>query len=442
MIEILKKYTGVSIIEGIQSHEFRNLLIQIKHYREKLLGKINDEETIIIYSDYNFYSISLLIALYSKKINVVPIIKTTKKELADKIDVCFPDKLITINKSGELDIEIFHKKKENKLDDVYSKGDTGIILFSSGTTGKPKVMVQNLTKLINSIPKPKKQKSLVFILFLMFDHIGGLNTLFYCLICGSTFVIPKNRKPSTIIKTIFKNKINILPTSPTFLNLMLMDESFDPKKLQSLKLITYGTERMPIQLLKRLNELLPKIKFLQTFGTSETGILKTISKSSDSLYFKISDPEKDYKIVDGELYLKSKNTIKGYINQANTNFKSDGWFATGDLVQQDEEGYIRIIGRNNNVINVGGLKVLPSEIEEVINSVEGVVDCTVYEEPNNIVGSIVCAKVYVNNLNNEEIDYKKKIKSYCRKRLDKYKIPVKIYITDDLKINQRGKKLI
>ena len=181
---------------------------------------------------------------------------------------------------------------QNLLDyfnQVTIKNDTGIILFSSGTTGKPMVMIQNLSNLIREIKIPRKQKTLTFILLLMFDHIGGLNTLLNCLISGTPFVIPRDRSPETILELIHKHKVNVLPTTPTFLNLMLMSDGLEKSKISSLKLITYGTERMSQVLLTKLNLLLPKIKFLQTFGTSETGILKTISKSSSSLFFKITE---------------------------------------------------------------------------------------------------------------------------------------------------------
>ena len=298
-------------------------------------------------------------------------------------------------------------------------------------------MIQNLTEIIRSIKKPRKQKSLVFIILLMFDHIGGLNTLLNCLISGSPFVIPSDRKPSTIINLIKKNNINVLPTTPTFLNLMLMDEAFSSIKLKSLKLITYGTERMSDTLLRKINKLLPRVKFLQTFGTSETGILKTQSKSSSSLYFKIVDDENEHKIVDGELYLKSVTSVNGYLNHNNDNFKNDGWYATGDLVEQDEEGFIKIIGRKNKIINVGGLKVLPKEVEDVINNIDGVIDSTIFGEENNLTGNIVCAKIYTKDIDTSKL--KIIIKKTCRKKLDKYKIPVKIYF-DKLKITERGKK--
>ena len=219
-----------------------------------MITKMSSYFLIIIF----FYKSSAIII--EKKVNIIPIIKTTQKELEEKIEESCPDHIISIEKAGKLVITKQDSKKIlDEKEKVTSLGDTGIILFSSGTTGKPKIMIQNLTQIINNIKEPKRQKSLIFILFLMFDHIGGINTLFQCLKNGTPFVIPSSRNPSEIIKLINQHQVNVLPTSPTFLNMMLMDDEFDENKLNSLKLITYGTERMPNSLLNKINNCLPKI---------------------------------------------------------------------------------------------------------------------------------------------------------------------------------------
>ena len=375
--------------------------------------------------------------LSSKNVNIIPIVKTTAKEIDIKISESNPNKIINVSSDGEIEIKTCPVNNKKKLSVI--KASTGLVLFSSGTSGKPKLMIQNLSSLISSIPVPRRQKSLIFLIFLMFDHIGGINTLLRCLISGSPIVIPKDRSTSTIIHLIEKFNVNVLPTSPTFLNLLFLDNGFSINSFKSLKMITYGTERMPENLLKKINKILPRVKLLQTFGTSETGILKTSSKSSDSLLFKIVDNDNTHKIVDGELYLKSNNTVSGYENQESTNFLDNGWYKTGDLVEEFEDGYIKIIGRKNNLINVGGLKVFPSEVEQIINQIDGILDSTVYGEFNNITGNIVCAKIYTNLENT--IFLKSKIKSHCRQNLDKYKIPIRI-IFSSLKINSRGKKAL
>tara|TARA_X000000368_G_scaffold177679_1_gene140125 strand:- start:2708 stop:4045 length:1338 start_codon:yes stop_codon:yes gene_type:complete len=439
ILNIIKDYNGICIIDKTGSYSFSDLIKKIENYKKELKSQISDFDNVVIYSDYNFFSIALLIYLSTRKINIIPIVKSTQSELDSKIKESQPNIILSINNDGDTVIEkIYNQASNNDIKNkLLQQGDTGIILFSSGTSGKPKVMVQNFSKLINNIPKPKRQKSLIFLIFLMFDHIGGLNTLLNCILTGAPIVIPRNRKPATVIGLIEKYKINVLPTSPTFLNLLLMDDFFSTNKFESLRLITYGTERMPHPLLNRLRKKLPKVRLLQTFGTSETGIVKTVSKSSDSLFFKINDSEQDFKIVDNELYLKSKTSVDGYLNHDSSSFKYDGWYATGDIVVQDSEGFIKIIGRKNKIINVGGLKVLPSEIEEVINEVEGVLDCSVYSEENIITGNIVCVKIYTDLKNT--INLKKHIKKKCISELDKYKRPVK-FTFNELKINKRGKK--
>ena len=438
--DIIKSYQGNAIYDNNGIYTYKDLNKQIDLYDKIISGKIKDNDNVILLSDYNFYSISLLLSLSKKNINIIPLIKTTQKEFEEKVTESIPDYIIKISKNGKLIIEKLKingvLKDKNK---VTSLGSTGIILFSSGTTGKPKLMIQNLSQIIQNIQKPRRQKSLIFLLFLMFDHIGGINTLFQCLKNGAPIVIPTSRNPSSIIELIENHKVNVLPTSPTFLNMMLMDEKFNEEKLDSLKLITYGTERMPKTLLEKINKNLPKVKLLQTFGTSETGILKTKSMSSDSLFFKIIDENQQYKIIDNELYLKSNTSVGKYLNHKNSSFIKDGWFKTGDIVETNEKGYIKIIGRKNKIINVGGLKVMPNEVESIINSIDEVIDSTVYGEPNNITGNIVCAKIVTKTDNKPEL--KKKIKKLCISKLDKYKIPVRINFSD-LEMNSRGKKLI
>ena len=440
MIELIKKYKGECITDLNGGYTFSDLVNQINEFKNLLSNKIRNHDRVLIYSDYTFNSISLLISLSDLNVNIIPLVKTTESEYQEKVESVNPHLILSFNDNNKLIIKNskLTPNKEDVFNDVSNKGDTGIILFSSGTTGKPKVMIQNLTKIISSIKIPRRQKSLRFIILLMFDHIGGINTLFNCLINGSPFIIPQDRSPSLVISLINKHQVNILPTTPTFLNLLMIDESFDSSKLKSLKLITYGTERMSEVILNKLNLNLPKVKLLQTFGTSETGILKTQSKSSNSLFFKIIDNEKEFKIVGDELYLKSKTQVNGYVNHNNDSFLNDGWYATGDLVETNQDGYIKIIGRKNKLINVGGLKVLPKEIEDVINSVNRVDDSTVFSEPNNIVGNIVCAKIFTQLENTKKL--KLEIKSVCRKNLDKYKVPVKLFFVK-LEMTNRGKKL-
>jgi acyl-coenzyme A synthetase/AMP-(fatty) acid ligase len=438
----LSEYKGEAIVDKNGSYSFNELLSQIEKYSKNLISNSNiNKRVVVIDSDYSFYSISLLFALLDQNCIVVPIVKTTDVEFNSKIAASEANVIIHINDDHNLEYKILNKTTIIHEDflNILNKNRSGIVLFSSGTTGDPKVMVHDYNNFAERFLPPRNQKTLRFMLFLMFDHIGGLNTLFNCINNGSPIIIPENRNPSDILNIIETKKVQILPTSPTFLNLMLQVEGFEDRDLSSLKLITYGTEKMPKILLEKLNILLPNVKYLQTFGTSETGILKTQSKSSNSLYFKIIDDTAEYKIENNQLLIKSKTAVAGYKDEKSNKFTEDGWFITGDLIELDEDGYMRIIGRINDVINVGGLKVLPSEVEEVINSIDGVIDSTVFARDNAITGQVVCAKIVVNR-GADISELKKLIRYTCGLKLDKYKNPVKLILTDTIEYTSRFKK--
>ena len=117
--------------------------------------------------------------------------------------------------------------------------------------------------------------------------------------------------------------------------MLLLSEDYHNYNLDSLELITYGTEPMPMTTLKKLNDIFPKVRFLQTYGLSEVGILRSKSKSSDSLWVKIGGEDYKTRIVDGMLEIKSKSSMLGYLN-APSPFTDDGWFKTGDSVEKME----------------------------------------------------------------------------------------------------------
>ena len=417
-------------------YTYEEFIKQIKDYKN-ILDKHNiSSKVVVILGDYSFYNLALFFALYENKNIIVPITSNIKKVQDDFIEESFCQTIIKTDERNLLIQDLKTISSHNMIDNLREKNSSGLILFSSGSTGKPKAMVHNLDTLIDSF-KDKKEKSMNMLVFLMFDHIGGLNTVFNALCMGACLIIPKIKDAKTICELIEKYKIMVLPSSPTFLNLILISEEYKNYDLSSLRMITYGTETMPQSLLLKLKEVFPKVKFLQTFGTSETGISTTSSKSSNSLFMKLEDINGEYKIVENELWLRSKTQVLGYLNASMDSFTSDGWFKTGDLVEVDGE-YIKIIGRAKEVINVGGQKVLPAEVESIILEMEEISDCMVYAEQNAITGqTVVCDVVLNKNIEN----IKKRVRVFCKDRLDTYKIPTKVNVVDKTNFSDRFKKI-
>ena len=437
---ILEKFKSFNSKNAIvfedRIYTYEEFVKQIKDYKD-ILDKHNiSSKVVVILGDYSFYNLALFFALYENKNIIVPITSNIKKVQDDFIEESFCQTIIKTDEKNLLIQNLKTTFSHNMIDNLREKNSSGLILFSSGSTGKPKAMIHNLDTLIDSF-KDKKEKSMNMLVFLMFDHIGGLNTVFNALCMGACLIIPKIKDAKTICELIEKYKIMVLPSSPTFLNLILISQEYKNYDLSSLRMITYGTETMPQSLLLKLKEVFPKVKFLQTFGTSETGISTTSSKSSNSLFMKLEDINGEYKIVENELWLRSKTQVLGYLNASMDSFTSDGWFKTGDLVEVDGE-YIKIIGRAKEVINVGGQKVLPAEVESIILEMEEISDCMVYAEQNAITGqTVVCDVVLNKNIEN----IKKRVRVFCKDRLDTYKIPTKVNVVDKTNFSDRFKKI-
>lgn len=438
MVDKFKDNDQIAIIYDGKKYSYNELYIKIKEIENFIKDKIKSGEVVAILADYSFVSIALFFALYENKNIIAPITSTSQKEIDGKIKESFGTKIINLENENLVITNIKSEASHKIINDLQTSKCAGLILFSSGSTGAPKAMIHNLDTLVDSYGD-KKQKQINMLVFLMFDHIGGINTMLNILSMNATMIIPQNRNADDICKLIEEYKIAVLPSSPTFLNLILINRSYEKYDLSSLRMITYGTETMPEGLLGRLKAVFSKVRFLQTFGTSETGIAATSSKSSSSTFMKIDDENLEYKIVDNELWLRSKTQILGYLNRSMESFTNDGWFKTGDLVELDNEGFIKIIGRNKEIINVGGQKVLPSEVESVLLGMDEIEDCLVYGEQNAITGqSVSCDVVLKSGV--EADGFKILVRKFCKDKLDSFKIPTRVNVVQKTEFTERFKK--
>jgi acyl-coenzyme A synthetase/AMP-(fatty) acid ligase len=285
--------------------------------------------------------------------------------------------------------------------------------------------------------KPARQ-SYRILSFLLLDHIGGINTLFYGLTNGGTVVTVSDRNPACVCRSIDRHRVEVLPTTPTFLNLLLLSGAYQHHDLSSLRLITYGTEMMPESTLARLHETFPGVRFQQTYGLSELGILRSKSREDGSLWVKVGGEGYETKIVDGVLWVRAQSAMLGYLNAENR-FDDKGWFNTEDAVEQDGE-WLRFLGRTSEIINVGGQKVYPAQVESVLLTMENVLDAVVRGERNPLLGRCVVARV---KLQKPEpvLDFKLRMQRHCRGQLAPYMVPVKVEITEDQLYNARGKRV-
>ena len=167
------------------------------------------------------------------------------------------------------------------------------MLFSSGTTGRSKASVLDFAKVLGKYGEARRPRRTLG--FLNLDHIGGINTLLHTLSQGGALVTIAERTPQTVCAAVAEHRIQVLPTTPTFLNMLLISGAHADHDLSTLELITYGTEPMPLGVLQRLNTVLPGVRLKQTYGLSELGILSTKSRDNDSLWVKLGGEGFDYR---------------------------------------------------------------------------------------------------------------------------------------------------
>jgi acyl-CoA synthetase (AMP-forming)/AMP-acid ligase II len=246
-----------------------------------------------------------------------------------------------------------------------------------------------------------------------------------------------DRSVKSICEAIQNHRVALLPTTPSFLNLLMAARAHDQYDLSSLQRITYGTEVMPQATLERIRRTLPQVKLQQTYGLSEVGVLGSKSRDDGSLWMRIGGDGFQTKVVDEILWIKSDYSMVGYLN-APSAFDDEGWFNTQDRVEVDGD-YFRILGRVTDLINVGGQKVYPAEIEEVIMSLANVVDVAVYGESNPLLGQIIVARIAL--LEPEPLDaLKARVRIACKARLAAYKVPTRVVVSAEALYTARYKK--
>jgi long-chain acyl-CoA synthetase len=381
------------------------------------LSEVKSGDVVALIGDFDPQSILTLLQLIDKNVVLAPLTTDTKLQH----DYFFESALVDVVIEGASVRRIEHGVTHEFIEQLRSKDHAGLVLFSTGTTGRPKAILHDLTLFMQRFETPRP--TLKTINFLLFDHIGGLNTLLHTLFNKGTVVAPKSRSVEDILATCLEHEIEVLPTTPTFLRMMLMSGLIPDSVPETLRIITYGTERMDQPTLNALCELLPKVEFRQTFGMSELGIVRVKSEARDSLFMKVGGEGVETRVVDKVLEIRSETRMLGYLN-AESPFDSDGWYNTKDIVEE-RDGLYKVTGRTSEVINVGGLKFMASEVERVALQYENVELVKAEAKPNPITGQHV--ELTVQSATNNEVD-KAGLKTFLTEQLPSHMMPKRIRI--------------
>ena len=416
-----------AVIDGAQVHSYRALLSAIARWTTTFADHGITGRVVSIEAEYGLEAIAAIVGAAIGGNVLVPISMAVDAHRDMFLAMAEVEYRVIPGRAGRDIVPTGREAAHSFYQALRQAATPGLVLFSSGTSGTPKAAVHDLGVLLQKFTVSRHAfRTLVF---LQLDHIGGLNTLFYTLANGGTVVIAEGRMPREVCSAIARHRVQLLPTSPTFLNMLLLSEEHQQHDLSSLELITYGTEPMPAHTLERVHAAFPNTRLLQTYGLSELGILRSQSRQPGSLWIRVGGEGFQTKIVDGRLFVKAQSAMLGYLN-APSPFDDEGYFDTGDLVERDGD-WLRILGRATEVINVGGNKVLPVEVENVLLAMENVADVEVHGEPSPIMGRIVVATVRLAHPE-DAAAFKTRMRLFCQGRLPDYKMPTRVRFSDGL----------
>jgi acyl-CoA synthetase (AMP-forming)/AMP-acid ligase II len=385
---------------------------------------IGEGSVVAVLGEFSPQTCALFFALIRARAIAVPFTKAVHAELDRFMEIAGVEYSIVVDAGDAATVRAVDGFRRNALIEAFlAERMPGLVVFTSGSTGEPKGILHNLENVMKKFVT--ERPGWRSILFLLMDHFGGFNTFLGAFAYGGAAVCVADRSPEAVCEAIQRGRATLLPTTPTFINLLIASNVYRSYDLSSVRMITYGTEVMPEATLAKVHRIFPNAQIKQTYGLSELGVLRSKSESDASLWVKIGGDGFEVKIVDDVLWVRSEANMVGYLN-APSPFDGEGWMCTGDHVETKGD-YMRIAGRKSDLINVGGQKVFPAEVETVLLEAPNVREATVYGGPHPIMGQVVLARISLAEPEPAE-SVTERLRAHCVKRLQKFKVPVRFTV--------------
>ena len=351
--------------------------------------------------------------------------------------------------------------------------DITILMYTSGTTGRPKGVPLAHNAFVSYVlenvdpanPEIEERNLLTVPLY----HVAGIQAMLAAIYGGRTLVLMKQFEVKEWMETIQRERATRAMLVPTMLKRVIDDPDFTRYDLSSLKVITYGAAPMPFEVIHKAIQVMPWARFINAFGQTETASTITTLSPEDHIIEGTEEekakklrrltssigkplPDVEVKIVDdegkalpplgvGEILAKGPRIMTGYWRDEQKTSQvmtGDGWLRTGDMGYIDEEGYVYLTGRMDDMIIRGGENISPEEVEDVLHSHPRVEEASVIGIPDVEWGQEVRAVVV---LKRGETATPEEIMEHCRERLAGFKRPRSVVFVDALPRNPMGKVL-
>jgi acyl-CoA synthetase (AMP-forming)/AMP-acid ligase II len=390
---------------------------------------------VVINARSRFEFAKLLIILDGEVNNILFLPQDIDKSLHDRYY-----EEANINYEVYLEEDILQYSIINESIDSKNIEETNWIIPTSGTTNIPKLVSHTF----NSLTRTTKRNIELGIKYrwgLVFDiyRFSGIQVFLQAMLSGSTLIIAEsNMSISETVNNLVSNKCNALSGTASFWRKILMSKESNRLNLD---VITLGGEIADENILQALKTRFPNAKITHIYASTEAGVGFSVNDGHSGFpidYLKNGVNGISIKISDkNTLMIKSEKQNQKYIGN-NKLFESDGFIDTGDIVEI-KNSRVYFLGRDSGSINVGGNKVQPEEVEQILLSSELIYSAYVYPKKNPMMGNIVCADVVLKDKSVDKQAIKLELLKYCREKLENFKVPAILKFVDELEITQSGK---
>jgi long-chain acyl-CoA synthetase len=335
--------------------------------------------------------------------------------------------------------------------------DVTNLLYTSGTTGFPKgVMLTHLNVWDNAENFAKvhyQQSDRLMVAAPLFHCWGLINGVIAALYAGGTIIIEQRFLTEKVLADIERYRPTIFQGVPTMYNYLCKSPDMKKRDISSLRFVLSAAAPMPVELIRTLKDEY-HIEYAEAYGLTEVSPVITTAPYTktrpgscgyamgDTEFRVVNEKGEDVPLGEpGELLCRGTAVMKGYLNKPEATravIDKEGWFHTGDIVTMDKDGYIFIVDRTKDMINFGGFKVYPREVEEVLHTYPKIRDAAVVGVKDEVKSELVKAFIVVKDGENVTED---EISRYCREKMASYKIPRIIEFVDQIPRSASGKTL-